>query len=241
MARIMKKSNDLEKKYKLTKFATILCFLVSLGCFLTFAIRESNDFSTPLLLGFAGGAALGGVIKQKCGIYRSGLDGEKVTAGIVSSLPDHYCSFQNLKITYDGKTSELDMVVVGLGGVFIIETKNLGGSIVGNYDSPQWSQTKISQQGVPYSKSFQNPVKQVGTHVYRLANYLKSNGIDVHIKSMVYFANPTADLQLNGTLPTTPVFDAVSFSESDIHSYITANEKRLSTDQIVKIVTLLKQ
>ena len=81
------------------------------------------------------------------------------------------------------------MVVVTPTGVWIIEDKNITGSVFGNYDSPMWTQRKEGRQGGSYTKTFCNPNKQVGMHTYRLAHLLRDNGFSVYVKDMVYFAN----------------------------------------------------
>jgi len=192
-----------------------------------------------LLVGFGGCGYLSQYMQQKAAIYKSGVDGENATAEIVSSLPNTYLGFQNVQVTYEGKTSELDMVVVGPTGVFIIETKNLNGTIVGNYGNPQWVQKKVGQEGTPYSKNFYNPIKQVGTHVYRLANYLRSNGCYVHVNDMVYFSNPDTVIQLLGTPSNTPVFTALGNSGREICDYILENEQRIAENVIYQISELL--
>jgi len=238
MAQIIKKNDDLAQKYATFRTLSIVGFAVCIICFVTFAVTMSNfEFggSVLLILGFGGGGLLGGLMGQKASVYASGIQGENATAEIVRMLPEQYFGVQNLQVTFDGKTSELDMVVVGPTGVFIIETKNMKGTIVGNYDSPQWSQRKVGQNGTPYSKSFYNPIKQVGTHVYRLANHLRANGINVRIESMVYFSNPDAEIQLLGTPAQTPVFSALANGTGDLHRFIMERDKKLTGEQVVQL------
>lgn len=238
MAQIIKKSDALAQKHATYRTLSIVGFAVCAISFIIFALTMGNfefDGSILLLLGFGGGGLFGTLMNQKASVYASGVQGENATADIVRALPNQYFGVQNLKVTYDGKESELDMVVVGPTGVFIIETKNMKGTIVGNYDSPQWSQRKVGQNGTPYSKSFYNPVKQVGTHVYRLANHLRSNGFNVRIESMVYFSNPDAVLQVLGTPSQTPVYSALANGTGDLHRFIMEREKKLTGEQVVAL------
>ncbi len=243
MAQIIKKSNELAEQYKSYKSLSSIGYWVCGICFVLFAVfavgQHQFSLSIPLMFGFLGGGLLGGMMKQKSDALASGLSGEAATAQIVAALPDNYCGFQNLKVTFDGKQSELDMVVVGPTGVFIIETKNMGGTVVGNYDNPQWVQKKIGQQGTPYSRNFYNPVKQVGTHTYRLAHFLRENGINVHVDNMVYFSNPDTVIQLVGDPVSTPVFSALANSTSDLHLHILGGGQLIDNDTLIKIVKLL--
>lgn len=152
------------------------------------------------------GASYGSFSFDQRNIELSGQLGEEATAGFIAKFPDSYRGFQNLHVTWEGKTSELDMVVVGPTGVFVIETKNHNGLIQGNLEDHDWVQFKTGRAGGQYSKTFYSPVKQVGTHVYRLAHYLRSNGQNVHVDAMVFFTNPDATVQVYGTPGKIPVY-----------------------------------
>lgn len=242
MAQVVKKTNDLIEKYTKSRNIAIIGFIVCGISFILFgvcAMTFTFALSPVCMIGFLGGGGVGGFFSQKASALHSGIAGEETTADIIRSLPDYYCGFQNVRVAYDGKMSEIDMVVVGPTGVFIIETKNMNGTVVGNFDNPQWTQRKIGQQGTPYSRNFYNPIKQVRTHVYRLANYIRSNGVNVHIESMVYFSNPDTAIQLVGTPSDTPVFSALANSSYDICAYITNRPQILGGEQIRRIVNLL--
>lgn len=245
MARIIKKDDRLMQEYMCNKKNRNICWMVVAACFLlflcvgTFIGGTFQAIAPILVVVFIGSGILGGYFSNKTQSLYSGIEGENTTADIISMLPDTYCGFQNIKVTYEGKTSELDMVVVGPTGVFVIETKNLNGTIVGHYDNPQWIQEKIGRKGTPYSKNFYNPIKQVGTHVYRLAKCLKSNGVRVYVQSMVYFSNPDTVIRVNGKPSETPVFSAFENSANEIRKYILENEPLISGTEVQKIANLL--
>ena len=245
MARIIKKNSDLHRKYHSYQTKKAFTFLIS-GSFLVLCMLHLASAQYPnlayifiLFIGFVGGIFAGKNAKKKADICRAGLEGEKTTAQIMEILPDTYCGFQNIEVAHKGKTSELDMVVVGPTGVFIIETKNHNGMIVGNYDSPQWVQKKVGRGGGSYSKSFYNPIKQVGTHVYRLANYLRKNGCSVHVNAMVYFSNSEAVIQLSGTPGEIPVYVASRNGAREVCSHILKNDQSISEKGIREIRKLL--
>ena len=242
MAQIVKKNNELLKKYKRYKTNMIRACLLCGVSFLLWVlsiifVRSFNPFLIVIVFtGLFGGGAVASYMMHKVAALKSGLKGENTTARIVSMLPDTYYGFQNLKITYQGKTSELDMVVVGPTGVFVIETKNMNGTIVGRYDNPKWVQEKIGRGGTPYNAQFYNPIKQVGTQVYRLANYLREKSCHVYINDMVYFSNPDTIVQLLGTPSKTPVFAANWNSAREICNYIIENKEKISDKQIKQII-----
>lgn len=169
---------------------------------------------------------------------RYGNRGERKAGSVLERyLPGNYTVIQNVKVSYDGKTSEIDNVVVGRTGVFIIEVKNMKGNILGDCASRQWSQIKIDQYDIEHQKEFYSPIKQVGTHIYRLANYLRDNRIFTHINGAVYFANRQTRVHLNGKENDIPVFTYKSTNA--LINYITSGEEALNNKQIEKIISLL--
>ena len=172
-------------------------------------------------------------------IERAGEMGEAATANLIRQLPEGYFGFQNIRVTYQGSTSELDMVVVGRTGVFIIETKNHNGHIQGSFEQHQWIQYKTGRRGGQYSKEFYNPVKQVGTHTYRLAHYLRDRGCNVHVDSMVFFTNPMASVQVYGTPGRIPVYAGQQGAELIFRQILSGNAN-LTPNQIQQICNLLQ-
>lgn len=239
MAQIIKKQNELEKKYLQTRQ------LSQLGLGLFFAgmvVAAFNLGSVTMLISLLvafGGVFLGAYMGKQANIYKAGVSGEGITAEIIRKLPEEYFAVQNLRVTYNDQSSEMDLVVVGPTGVFIVETKNLKGTVVGEAEEKYWTLCKVGRQGTPYSKEFYSPVKQVGTHVYRLANFLRSNGANIRVESAVYFSHPETAVQLNGTPKNTPIFWEQSNGAAQLRQYITGQERRLSPVQIDRIRQLL--
>ena len=90
---------------------------------------------------------------------------------------EEYKVFNNITILdYEGKTTQIDHVVVSMYGIFVIETKCYKGWIFGDEKSHVWSQTLYSGRGW-WSKSekhkFQNPIRQNWRHIYVLSEQLK--------------------------------------------------------------------
>lgn len=172
-------------------------------------------------------------------IYGMGLAGESATADIIARLPAGFYGIQNVVVSFEGKKSELDMVVVGPTGVFVVETKNRNGEIRGNYEDRNWTQYKVGRGGTPYSNDFYSPVKQVGTHIYRLAHFLRGKGAKVHIDGAVYLSNPEADVYIGGTPGNIPVFSYSTGGETALLRYITSGNAQLDAETIGKVCKLL--
>ena len=84
-------------------------------------------------------------------------------------------------VSEEGKSSQIDHVVINKNGIFVIETKNYAGRIYGRESQLEW--TQVLKYGKVKNK-FYNPIKQNGTHVLRVKETLKN---DYPIFSAVVF------------------------------------------------------
>ena len=242
MAQIIKKNSPPPPKKKKTPVWFLLaaiCVIIAVVAILSDNFSLIGIAMVGATVFFAVGVSTGlSIFSSQKQIERAGEIGENATAGLISQLPNGFYGFQNAKVTYQGKSSEIDMVVVGPTGVFIIETKNHNGNIQGYFDQQQWVQYKTGRRGGSYSKEFYNPVKQVGTHTYRLAHYLRDRGQNVHVDSMVFFTNPTALVQVYGTPGDIPVYAGQRGADL-IFNQILSGTANLTPDKIQHICTLL--
>ena len=81
--------------------------------------------------------------------------------------------------TTDGKTSEIDILVVSKKGIFVFECKNYAGNIYGDAKRNKWIQYLGKKKSY-----FYNPFLQNRTHVKHLKKYLEQYG-DIPIIPMV--------------------------------------------------------
>ena len=94
-------------------------------------------------------------------------------------------TLRNVYIPKDnGETSEIDVVFICQKGIFVFESKNYSGWIFGNEKDQYWTASFAGGQ----KNRFYNPVKQNRTHVKWLDNYLKSEGFDVPMFSVIVFS-----------------------------------------------------
>ena len=108
---------------------------------------------------------------------RAGLRGEEIARRILKSvLRDDDRMFTNVRIKYEDKPAELDLVVVNRYGVFVFEVKNYRGRLVGGEDDFQWQKYKTTEAGNTYEKAVKNPIRQVRREVYVLHHYLDRCG-----------------------------------------------------------------
>lgn len=221
MAKIIKKGNQLEEEYYAIKqeqadknaknmrtfckvaFASIVIYGAAITVSVIADIFSIAFMPLTVCLGFvlliAVSVCFGyNISESDTDILAAGINGERIATKILSTLPDSYTVFQNVIVTYDNKKSEIDNIIVGRSGVFIVEVKNHNSYIEGNLKDIYWTQHKVGRGGTPYTDEMYNPVKQVGTQIYCLANYLRQNGANTYIEGMVYFVNKTCLLNLTG-------------------------------------------
>ena len=127
---------------------------------------------------------------------KAGNRGERIARDQIREvLRDGDKLFSNVPISYDGKNTELDNVIVNCRGVFIIEVKTLSGRLVGSEDDAEWKKYHVSAAGVTYEKSVKNPIKQVKRQVYILSKYLTGKGARVWVTGYVYLLLDNGDIK----------------------------------------------
>src|SRR5690606_16421614 len=72
-----------------------------------------------------------------------GMAGEKQVARILNTLdPNEYILMNDLYLPKeDGKTTQIDHILIGPQGIFVIETKNYKGGFTGSKHKQTWTQT----------------------------------------------------------------------------------------------------
>lgn len=170
----------------------------------------------------------------------SGLKGEREAVKLLSTLPDDYYIVNDITVKYEGRESQIDTVVVSPNGVSIVEVKNLNGHITGNLKDENWLQHKVGQKGTSYSNQFYSPVKQVGTHTYRLSKVLKENGINVWVNNGVLFTNAETTLDIRNNTDEEMHVYSYHYSDNLLEYLSREGNKKLSKEEIYKILAVLK-
>lgn len=94
-----------------------------------------------------------------------GWFGEKTVSAILSALPKEYKPVNDVMLRQNnGKTTQVDHIVVSPYGIFVIETKNYKGYITGSEYGERWTKNK--------KYSFQNPIRQNYGHIKALSELL---------------------------------------------------------------------
>jgi hypothetical protein len=126
---------------------------------------------------------------RKYRIYSGGWEGEKQVAKLLSSkLSDDYILINDLYL----HNGDIDHIVLGPSGIFVLETKNWNGDITCNGD--EWQRVgKRNFKGSPSRQVKRNAAKI--KHIIDSSQAFRSLG--VWVEGIVVFTNNHATLHLN--------------------------------------------
>lgn len=128
----------------------------------------------------------------------SGLVGEHRAAKALAGLPQNYTVLCNAKLYVGAQRGEADALVVGPGGVSVVEVKNYAGSLLGEANAPQWRQTRLVKGGKPTEKTLPNPLLQNQRQVQLVRRILGGEGLKCAVTGYVYFTNTYISVHVRG-------------------------------------------
>ena len=165
------------------------------------------------------------------GQKRAGIRGEKFTSKLIrETLRNDDTLLCNVRISFEGKKTEIDNVILNKRGIYIIEVKNYVGIITGGLNDYEWSKTKTTASGNEYTSVVKNPINQVRRQVYLLANYLKANGINIWVEGYAFL--------VEGNSPVQSAYILHDQKDIDAAIHLRTNNK-LSSQTREKIIELL--
>jgi hypothetical protein len=128
-------------------------------------------------------------IDQTIDAYRKGQEGENKVAEVMNgALNGDWSLFRN--VILPGRGGDLDSVLVGPGGVWVVEIKTLSGKFRNIGD--QWE----CLSGKKWRKVRKNPSQQARKNAARLGGFLKADGIKQWVTPAVVWANPESSLKI---------------------------------------------
>lgn len=174
---------------------------------------------------------------NKCFRYISGAEGEERTLGIpkhqpgcLTELPNQYIIFNQLMIRYNRAIRELDYLVLGPKGIFVLEVKNNQGVIEGNDTDELWLQYKDHNKFNPIQ--IRNPVKQVQSTANVFQRTLAAHDIHVDLLPVVVYSHPNCTLiHQDNSIPVLRL--------SELSNHILTSPTRSKPDDIQKIYACL--
>ena len=241
MAKVIEKKSALVSKQKrnmfINRFGYVLYPICGVAA-IEFAFAEHFVFWACLLafLSFVGLLMIH-CTRNTVKTDQRGTEGEReALAMLKKGLPDTYYVINNAEIYYEDRHNELDIIVVGPSGVYVVETKKWFGTVYGSYADQYLMQS--NKDGV---KEHYNPIKQVATHADILHRFLKAKGIQNWIQGVVFFVHPKSTLQITGVPGNAiPVFAVPNGGEDQLLEYLKrAVPRALTESEIEKIANMI--
>ena len=128
-------------------------------------------------------------------LFDKGNYGEFLTFRYLEKLNGHFRLLTNLYVPKkDGKTTEVDLVMLSERGVYVFESKNYSGWIFGNEQYKTWTQTLENKQ----KHQFYNPIWQNNTHINAIKFALELDDENMY-KSYIVFSERCTLKKINVT------------------------------------------
>ncbi len=180
------------------------------------------------------------VFRKRYKILLSGVKGENNTLDILKKLPKDFTIITNPVILNRGVSLELDFVVIGKNGVFIVESKNYRGIISGSTSKANWKQIKHGKNDKVYEKEVGNPVKQAHRQGRRMLETFRDFDITADVFPIVYFVDSRSELKIQDDAKVgIPILN----DEKQLLDYIvnTTGKETVSNTELAKIIRFFKR
>ena len=122
--------------------------------------------------------------------FNKGKIAEKMVHHKLMQLPEEYHVIDNVLFMSNGRSTQIDHIVVSPYAVFVIETKGYKGWILGGENSEYWTQIIYKRKS-----TFYNPIHQNDGHIRFLKFLLKDLGNIPFVPIVVI--NNEAELKVN--------------------------------------------
>jgi hypothetical protein len=143
-----------------------------------------------------------------------GLSGERHVGNVLArELASDFVLINGLKLPRG--TGDIDHVVIGPTGVFLLETKTMAGRIVCEPDGT-WRRTRVGRAGTSYAAYIGDPAAQVQRNIHAVHECLRRGvpglfrGKPLWIEGLVVFPHPRTELATeHSRVPAVPLDQAV--------------------------------
>lgn len=152
--------------------------------------------------------------------------GEREVAEVLKRIRG-YKLLNDILIKNKDKTTQIDHVLIGKKGIFVIETKDFSGTIKGKEYSKEWTQNLNG-----YTNEFYNPIRQNYGHIKALENLTKRRNIFI---STIVFTNKSNIKEVNTETPVIQLKDLKKF----IKKY--PSDININKEEINSIYNLIKK
>jgi hypothetical protein len=164
-----------------------------------------------------------------------GKMGERFTYRV---LKDQYMNkqiFRNLYIKRaDGKFTEIDLVSVGRGALFVYESKNYSGWIFGNDTDSHFVQTFPNGK----KQRFYSPIRQNQAHIDALKEYLADYPLEFH--SIIVFSERCTLKDIKCSIPNTHIIKRDELDRT-VWKIRKETSQNLTKNQLEEVILLLSK
>lgn len=122
--------------------------------------------------------------------FKKGKIAEKMVHHKLMQLPEEYHVIDDVLFMSNGRSTQIDHIVVSPYAIFVIETKGYKGWILGGENSKYWTQIIYKRKS-----TFYNPIHQNDGHIRFLKFLLKDLGNIPFVPIVVF--NNEAELKVN--------------------------------------------
>ena len=230
MKNLQETGTYLEEKAKLHRNISIIFFAIGgLGLLVSYLIM---NFTLGFI--FIISLSIGGIFLKFYLNYSGGFQGEQITIEALQNLSDSYYLINDVNLP--NGYGNIDHIVLGSNGIFIIETKNFEGEI--RCEGDIWYQYKDTWK-IPEEHEIKSPSKQVKGNALKLKQYIESKNIfskslRIWVEGIVVFTHDNVILHCDN--PTVPVFKV-----NQLCNYIRNKESRIkfSSQELEKVAKIL--
>lgn len=168
-------------------------------------VAAAGAWSPPLAVMLAGVAAivvffvaLPGSSSVDAG-HLAGVEGEAAVLERLKTLPDDYTILNRVRLPDETLTNgqrELDFIVAGPSGLWVIEVKNTPGHLRVAPGQKHWPLARRAGCGSrPQWNAMPNPVPQARAQVAALERWLLKNGIATRVQAAIVMAHPEVAIE----------------------------------------------
>lgn len=183
MAQIVKKSNHLSSQIKKLYLEWAVLGVLGAVCVALLQITQMFSFLGIQLIFLK---VLDSMNNYR--ILKAGLGGEKRVFELINRLPNNYKILTDVKIVNGNKSSQIDFVIVGKNGIFIMEAKNMRGIIRGKETDKNLKKIKLGKSGDKYVSEIYNPILQILGHKKGIDAFLAQKGHSYRAIPILYFS-----------------------------------------------------
>ncbi|ERJ12862.1 nuclease-related domain-containing protein [Haloplasma contractile] len=226
MAKVINKhKNSLKEKYqKQIKLYSIFMFdillIICIYLLVSFYFKHVAVFAVGLLItGFMIYEInkRAKVHKKEAKKYHIGYMGEKHVSKLLKRLPRSYNVINDLDLLINTERCQMDHLVIGPSGIYVIETKNYTGQLKGNDYDEVISQTFESSK-IHYKK---NPTHQIDRQMDLFKQLLYEHGYTIDVRGILFFANKHVKVEIDSDIAAIFTIDQNCQELSD---YIKTND-----------------